>query len=87
MPTQNTAWDMSQTGPAQKATAITPQDSVDLVDEARALYIGVGGDVKVTMVGGDDLVFGAMVAGQIYPIAVTKVWSGATSASSIVALR
>ena len=81
------AWDMEKNGPGQTATAISPVDSVDLVDVARALYIGVGGNLKVTMVGGMDVTFMGLQAGTVYPFAVTKVFSGSTTCASIVALR
>jgi len=87
MPTQNNNWDASFNGPAQRAEAVTPADSTDLTDVARGFYVGVGGDVKVTMLGGVDMLYGGMLAGQYYPFAITKVFSGTTTAASIVAVR
>jgi len=81
-------WDMSQDGPAQRAEAVAITDnSTDLTDPARALFIGASGTLKVTMVGGTDITFADLLSGQVYPFAVTKVWSGGTTANSIIALR
>jgi len=52
------------------------------------IYIGVGGNVKVTTIGGDVVTFFGVPAGTILPVQVIKVWSPAsgTSAVQIVAL-
>ena len=72
--------------PAASAAAVTPNDSVDLDPPARALYIGVAGDVKVDMFGaGTAVVFTAMPVGE-HPIRVTRVYSTDTTATNIVAL-
>lgn len=79
--------DMMQDGPATVAEAVTPADSADLTNQARALYVGVSGNVKVTLQGGDVVTFQGLLAGQVYPFAVTRVWSGTTTAASMMALR
>jgi hypothetical protein len=52
------------------------------------LYIGVGGNVRVTTIGGDVITFFGVAAGTVLPVQVIKVWSPAsgTSAVQIVAL-
>ncbi len=80
-------WDMEKAGPATKAAVVTPLDSSDLTDKSRAIFIGGSGNLKVEMFGGDIVTFVGMLAGQIYPIAVTKVFSGSTTATNIMALR
>lgn len=52
------------------------------------LYIGVGGNVKVTTIGGDEILFYGVAAGTVLPVQVIKVWSptSGTSAVQIVAL-
>lgn len=87
MPIQNDNWDMNQSGPAQRAEAVTPADSTDLSAPARGFYVGGAGNVKVTMVGGVDVTFTGMLAGVHYPYAITKVFSGDTTASNIIVLR
>lgn len=80
-------WDMTKDGPALRAEAITTADSVDLTDPARAIYIGKKGNIKVTLVGGVDMTFTGLLAGQVYPLGVTKVWATGTTATSMIALR
>ena len=52
----------------------------------RALYIGSAGNIKVKMASGNDATLTGLVAGSIYPFAVTYVYSTSTTASGIVAL-
>lgn len=40
---------------ARRAEAVTPNDAADLPNFSRALYVGGGGDVRVTTVGGDTV--------------------------------
>lgn len=74
------------TAPAIDAGSVTPNDSADLSKPARALYIGAGGDVKVTTEGGSDVTFTDVVGGTILPVRVTKVFATGTTAADIVAL-
>ena len=61
-------------------------DTTDLIDEARALYIGGAGDVRVLTRESDDVVFSAVPAGSILPVFVKRVFDTNTSATLIVAL-
>lgn len=72
--------------PAPRAAAITPSDTDNLAQYARALYVGVGGDVKVTTLGGDTVTFTAVSGGGVLPICVRKVFSTGTTATNILAL-
>lgn len=83
------------TGPAANAAAVTPSDSVELADHARSLYVGTGGNLVVTMVGGQEGVFYNVPTGTPLPIRVkairsTSLTAGSptvtTTASQIVAL-
>ena len=80
-------WDMEKSGPATRAEAVTPADSSDLTNVARALFVGTGGNLKVEMQGGDVITFTGVIGGTLYPFAVTKVFSGSTTASNITAIR
>lgn len=66
------------------AFAVTPSDTVNLA-VAGQLYIGVTGDVKVTTIGGTDVVFKAVPVGWLGVIRVLRVWSTGTTATNIVA--
>jgi len=52
----------------------------------RAFYVGVAGDVKVTMMKGTEVTFPGMQVGVLYPFRITKVFNVGTTASGIVAL-
>jgi hypothetical protein len=73
----------SLSDPAQRAFVVTPADA-DFADslQARALYVGVTGDVRVTTVGGDDVTFTNVPVG-FFPVSVKRVWSTGTTASGI----
>jgi hypothetical protein len=52
---------------------------------SRGLYVGVSGDVSCVLADGQTVLFTAMVAGVIHPIAVVKVnGDGATTATNLV---
>lgn len=74
----------TDTAPAYNATAVTKSDST-VLPATRGLYIGVSGDVVVTMAGGaTPITFKAVPVG-VLPIQVTKVLA-ATAATDIIAL-
>ena len=78
-----------QTIPATHVAVVTPSDAADLTNAARALFIGTGGDLKVTTTGGETVAFVGLTSGMILPVAVTKVFAtgqAGTIASNIVAL-
>jgi hypothetical protein len=72
-------------GPAVDFAAVTPSDST-VLSGVRALYVGVTGNLAVRPVGGSAVTFVAVPAGMILPIAVDRVMSTNTTATSIVAL-
>ena len=73
--------------PAEYAAAVTLSDSTVLTPTPRALYIGSGGDVVVTMAAdGTDVTFSNVPTGTKLPVRVSKVKATGTTASSIVAL-
>ena len=73
--------------PAEYAAAVTKSDSTVLNPVPRALYIGSGGDVVVTMAAdGTDVTFSNVPTGTKLPVRVSKVKATGTTASSIVAL-
>jgi hypothetical protein len=71
-------------GPATKATPVTPSDSTDLSYPCRALYVGATGDVTA-VVNGAAVLFKAVPVG-ILPVRVSRVNSTGTTATNIVAL-
>jgi len=73
-------------GPARNAEAVTPDDDTDLTNVSRALWVGTGGDVVVTMQGGDTVTFANVPDGSLLPIAVSRVKATNTTAADMVAL-
>ena len=73
------------TASARRAAAVTPSDST-VLENTRALYVGVAGDVAVTLVEGGSVTLVGVNAGTILPIQVVAVLATGTTATSIVAL-
>lgn len=74
---------------ARGAFAITPSDSADLLVPANGLYIGTSapGTLKVTCADGSVVTFGAIIAGAIIPLSVTRVFSTGTTVSNIIGFK
>jgi hypothetical protein len=78
------------------AEVITPNDNADITlsggiitpssNNGACLYIGTGGNITVTMVGGQVVTFVNVVDGTFMPIQVRKVWATNTDAQDILAL-
>ena len=70
----------SDMAPASNAFTITPHDTNELAFVTRGLYLGVSGDVAVTMANGDEVTFLNMAAGIIHPLRVKIVKDTGTDA-------
>lgn len=72
---------------ARNAVAVVPSDTVDLTVYAKALYIGVTGDVAVIPVGqSTSVIFKAHPVGYFVGCQVRRVLSTGTTATNILAL-
>jgi hypothetical protein len=81
---------------AYNAQAVTPSDTQDLslaggnfnnsTNSGALPYVGTGGDMKVTMVGGQTVTFKNIPDGTFMPIQVVRIWSTGTDATDILAL-
>jgi len=72
-------------GPASDAFAVTPSNSANFTQgAARALYIGVTGDVSVVCLSG-SVTFTAVPVGW-FPVNCTRVNATGTTATNIVGL-
>jgi len=69
---------------AHGAEVVTLSDTVE-IPVTRALYVGVGGDIKVTMADGQVVTFVGVPTGVVLPIQVSKVML-TTAATDILAL-
>jgi len=71
---------------AHSALAVTTSDST-IIPVTRALFIGTGGTLVVTMAEDEnDVTFINIADGTVFPIQVSKVLATGTTAASIVAL-
>ena len=81
--------DPGATGPAGRAYAVTPSDSVDLDPVPRAIYVGGTGDLTVEIPGAGGapgtVTFAAVPAGTLLPIRPSKI-KAASTATAIVAV-
>jgi|TARA_E500000178_G_scaffold324660_1_gene351259 hypothetical protein len=54
--------------------------------EGAVLYVGTAGNLRVTTIAGDDVIFSNINTGAFIPVNVLKVWNTNTTADNIVAL-
>jgi hypothetical protein len=75
------------------AAVVTPSNTADIPvltggtsNNGCVLYVGGAGNLRVTTVGGNDVVFAGVAAGSFIPVQVVKVWATNTTATNILAL-
>ena len=68
-----------------RAAAITPSDTVDMANPTKSVYIGVGGDMKVTMKDGGTVIFVGLVTGSTKVGAFSRIWAADTDATNLIA--
>lgn len=71
--------------PAENAAPVTPSNTADLPVACRALYIGGGGDLRITTVGGDTVTFRNAPEG-LFPIRARRVHATETTAADLIAV-
>jgi hypothetical protein len=80
---------------AGRAALVTPDDVNEIPSVSSqngkgnngcVLYIGTPGNIRVKTVGGDDVIFTGVYAGQFFPVQVLQVFDTGTTAGEIVAL-
>ena len=69
----------------EDAAAVTPSDTVDL-PQFSVIFVGGGGNVKVTTAQGSAVTFSGMNAGSVIPVRVRRVWSTGTTATLMTAV-
>ena len=67
------------------AKAVTPSDTVNL-SYPSVIYVGGSGNVQVTTAQGDQVTFNGLLAGQVIPVQVIRVWSTSTTATTMLAI-
>lgn len=76
----------SPTAPATVAVPLTPNDTTDLGEYYRALYVGQNGDLACQMNDGTQVTFTAVPAGIVLPVRIKRILSTGTTASNIIGL-
>jgi len=71
---------------AIRAVEIGVGSDTDLTVSGAVVFIGVGGDVKVTTVSGDTATFKNLADGSVLAVQVRRVWATGTTATDMVAL-
>jgi len=67
-----------------QAISITPNDVEDLTNHTTAIFVGVDGDLKVTLIGGQTVVLKNLAAGMWHPICAARVFATGTTATDIL---
>lgn len=76
---------VSLESPAFHVVAITAADA-DLATDVRALYVGTGGNVKITTSGGTTATFANVPSGTLLPVRCRRVWTTGTTATDFTGL-
>jgi len=77
----------SGNSPASAGFAITPHDSTNFTNNARAIYVGVGGTVVLVDPQGTVLTFLNVPNGAVLPVACKRINSTSTTATNMIGLR
>ena len=72
--------------PAETGFPITPNDTTDLSETTRAVYVGNGGSVVAVLASGVELTLAGLQTGSIIPIRVRRIKATGTSATALVGL-
>jgi len=76
----------------RRALLVTPSDTDEIpsvtggTNNGCVLYIGTPGNVRIKTIGGDDVIFTGVYAGQFFPVQVIQVFATGTTAGEIVAI-
>ncbi len=66
--------------------AVTTHDTNALTNVARALYVGVGGIIKMTLLSGDVITLSNVQSGSMLTLRPTIIWASVTTATDMVGL-
>lgn len=70
--------------PLRGAFSITPNDTTELTNVTRALYVGGSGDIVVVFEDGSEVTLKNLQAGVWHPMRVRQVKATGTTATDIV---
>jgi len=70
--------------PASEPADITPSNDDDLPNPVRAIFPGVGGDIKVTTHAGKTVTYPNVIGGQWFAVMAVKVFDTGTTATNLI---
>ncbi|MBW9070717.1 spike base protein, RCAP_Rcc01079 family [Agrobacterium pusense] len=73
--------------PASHAFDVVPDDANPLPSSTRAIYVGNGGHLCLTLLSGATVTFQNLPAGSLLPVRATRIFSTRTTATGIVGLN
>ncbi len=73
--------------PASHAFDVVPDDAKPLPCATRAIYVGNGGHLCLTVLSGATVTFQNLPAGSLLPVRATRIFSTRTTATGIVGLN
>lgn len=77
----------SPIAPAETCFAITPDDTSELLQATKAIYVGSNGDIAlVPLQGSTPVVFANVAAGAIIPVRARAVHASGTTCTNILGL-
>ena len=73
------------TSPVTDGESVTPSDATELSKVSRAIYVGVGGDLKYVTIDGTTLSKKNIASGLSHPMRVRQILATGTTATDIIA--
>jgi hypothetical protein len=73
--------------PASHAFYVTPSDTADVAATTRAIYVGTGGDLAVTMLSGATITLHNLPGACLLPLRASRVLAPGTTAAQLVGLN
>lgn len=74
------------TAPALDHFVITPSNSTNFNIMARAIYVGVGGDISLVSSRGNAVTYLAVPQGTVLPVVALRINSTSTTATNLIGL-
>ena len=74
------------TAPLNDGFNVSPDDTLDLPEVTRAIFLGQGGNLAVRFPTGAEVVLTGLKPGVIYPLRLSRVLATGTTASDMVGL-
>lgn len=86
MPVETAMTRNTQLQTAYDAFAVTPSDTLNFTNLAKALYVGGAGDVALVTSAGGAATFVGVPAGTVLPVKASRVNATGTTAANIIGL-